>query len=186
MAYLIGSLPTALIVSRKLAGKDIREMGDGNMGARNTTHVLGWKAGILVAIIDFGKGALVILLCKEMAIPLIWQLAAGVCVVLGHDFSIFAQFRGGQGMATSLGTMGVLFIKATLIGLIIFGLVYLITHHFDLSAGIGLGSLVAAIWNLHESHIFIVYAVLLFLMIPAKKFWHSRHPYFHPLEEKNI
>lgn len=180
ISYLIGSIPTALLVSRRMIGRDIRELGDGNMGARNTTHVLGWKAGICVAIGDFGKGALVILLCEKASLPLLWKLAAGVCVVLGHDFSLFAQFHGGQGMATSLGTMSILFTRATLIGLILFGLVYLFSRNFDLSAGIGLALLVVVLWSSQASVVLIGYAIVLFLTIPVKKLWHLRHPYVPP------
>ncbi len=186
ISYLIGSIPTALLISRGLIGKDIRQMGDGNMGARNTTHVLGWKAGIQVAAVDFGKGALVILLCEKAGVPLLWKLTAGVCVVAGHDFPLFAQFHGGQGMSTSLGTMSVLFTKATLSGLIIFGLIYLLTRHFDLSAGIGLGFLVATLLHAREPFILIGYAIFLFLTIPLKKYWHIHHPYIPPIIRKNI
>jgi len=175
VGYLLGSLPTALLVSRKLAGKDIRELGDGNMGARNTTHVLGWKAGILVAAVDFSKGAIIILLSRKLDLPIFWQLLAGVFSVLGHDYPVFAQFKGGQGMATSLGTMSVLFTEETLIGLLLFGLLYLITRHFDLSAGVGLGSLVFCLWKFRQPLTFIVYSIVLFLTIPIKKYWDFKH-----------
>jgi glycerol-3-phosphate acyltransferase PlsY len=160
-----------------VTGEDIRQMGDGNMGARNVTHVLGWKAGILVAVIDFSKGALVILITKTQGLPTVVQLAAGICTVLGHDFPVFAHFRGGQGMATSLGTMSVLFTEATMIGLLLFALVYLISLHFDTSAGVGLSSLVFSLWKTQQPQIFIGYAVCLFLMIPVKKIWDASHPF---------
>ncbi len=60
LAYLIGSLPTALLVSRAIAHLDIRRLGDGNMGARNTQHVFGWRAGLIVGFVDFIKGAMVV------------------------------------------------------------------------------------------------------------------------------
>jgi len=160
-----------------VTGEDIRQMGDGNMGARNVTHVLGWKAGILVAVIDFGKGALVILTTEMLGLPTVVQLAAGICAVLGHDFPVFAHFRGGQGMATSLGTMSVLFTEATMIGLLLFALVYLVSRHFDTSAGVGLSSLVFSLWKTQQPWILIGYAVCLFLMIPAKKIWDASHPF---------
>ncbi len=176
-AYMIGSFPSALIVSLHLVGKDIRELGDGNMGARNTTHVLGWKAGILVAGLDFFKGALVILLSKKAGLPLSLEFLAGILVVLGHDFPVFAHFRGGQGMAASLGTMSILTPRETLIGLILFGLVYLILRHFNVSAAIGLGTLVYLLWKHRQPFILIAYTVGLFLSIPLKKYWDWKHPF---------
>ncbi len=177
LAYLIGSIPTAVIVSRFLAGVDIRLLGDGNMGARNTKHVLGWKAGILVAATDFFKGALVIVLARNMHMNLTWQLVAGGTAVLGHDFPIFAHFRGGQGMATSLGTMSVLFLEETLIGLLLFGLVYLLTRNFDLGAGCGLALLVILLVRNRQPFSLLAYTVILLLTIPAKKLWDAHHPY---------
>jgi len=169
-AYLLGSLPTGVWVSRKLASWDIREMGDGNTGARNVTHMLGWRAGIFVALVDFTKGMLAVMIAKKAGVPLFWQLVAGTAAVLGHDFPVFAGFRGGQGMAASLGTMAVLFTHQTLAGLALFGLMYLMTRKFDLSAAVGLGSLVYLLWRSDNQGILIYYSVFLFLTIPVKKF----------------
>ena len=100
ISYLVGSLPTALIVSRLVAHVDIREIGDGNMGARNVTHTLGWGPGIVVAVIDFSKGGLAVLLTRQLGYSLSLQLASGVSAVLGHDFPIYARFprRPGDGL----------------------------------------------------------------------------------------
>lgn len=168
-AYFIGSLPTALLVSRAVAGVDIREIGDGNMGARNVTRTLGWKPGIAVAAVDFSKGALAVLLARAFNLNLTWQLAAGVCAVLGHDFPIWAGFRGGQGMAAILGTLLVFMPKETAGGLVVFGLAYLLTRNFDLSAALGLGFLAFLTWFFNHPDVLFTYVVILFLTIPAKK-----------------
>jgi glycerol-3-phosphate acyltransferase PlsY len=169
ISYLIGSLPTALIVSRAVAGVDIRQIGDGNMGARNVTHTLGWGPGIFVAVVDFSKGGLAVLLARQLGYSLNWQLAAGVCAVLGHDFPIYARFRGGQGMASILGTLVVFMPLQTFFGLILFGVAYWHWRSFDLSAALGLGLLAAFAWYTHQPIVLIVYTVLLFISIPAKK-----------------
>ena len=168
-AYLLGSLPTGVWLSRRFWNRDIRDLGDGNMGARNVTHVLGWKAGILVGLADFAKGALAVIIAKKMGISPVNQLLAGTTAVIGHDFPAFAGFRGGQGMATSLGSMSALFTIETLTGLEIFGLLYLITRHFDLSASAGLGILAWLVWRSGRPTIFVLYIVLLFISIPLKK-----------------
>jgi len=102
-AYLLGSMPTAVIVSKRFKGVDIRTIGDGNMGARNTFHSIGPKFGFMVAVIDFGKGALPVLLAYLLGLELGWQFLAGVLAILGHDFPVFANFKGGQGTASSPG-----------------------------------------------------------------------------------
>jgi acyl phosphate:glycerol-3-phosphate acyltransferase len=169
ISYLIGSIPTAVLVSRARAGKDIREMGDGNMGARNTTHVMGWRAGTLVAVIDFCKGMLVVLLMHAYNPSLDWQLLAGICAVLGHDFPVFASFKGGQGMATTLGVLIILIPVEALVGLACFGVAYLLWRNFDLSAGLGLGTVAFLVWRSDQPTLMLWFTIVLFLAIPAKK-----------------
>lgn len=175
LAYLIGSFPTALLVSRVIAHLDIRHLGDGNMGARNTQHVFGWRAGVLVGFVDFTKGALVVYLARSFGFNLVWQMLSGVAVVAGHDFPIFAEFHGGQGMAATVGTMSILFWQEALIGLIIFTLVYLLTRNFDLSASTGFGLMVFLLVKNSRSLNLVAYSVLLLVVIPLKKFWDSNH-----------
>ena len=166
---MLGSLPTALIVSKSLTGEDIRELGDGNMGARNVTHVLGWGAGIFVAVMDFCKGGGAVLLAQGFTPDTGWQLVAGCAAVIGHDFPIWAKFKGGQGMATTLGVLFFLVPTATVWGLAIFLLAYLVIRNFDLSAGLGLGSLAFLVWYIHADILILYLAVVLFLAIPIKK-----------------
>lgn len=175
LAYLAGSFPTALLVSRALASSDIRLLGDGNLGARNTQHIFGWRAGIGVGIVDFFKGALLVYLAKSLNLNQTWQIFTGVAVVAGHDFPIFAEFRGGQGMAASLGTMSILFWQETLIGLLAFSLIYLLTRHFDISASIGLGLMVLVLVKNSKPADLIAYSLFLLLIIPIKKMWDSHH-----------
>jgi glycerol-3-phosphate acyltransferase PlsY len=169
MAYLIGSIPTAMIVSRILTGADIRRIGDGNMGARNVTRSLGVGPGIIVGGADFCKGAGAVLLARSMGGTSVLQLAAGAAVVLGHDFPILAGFRGGQGLAASLGVLTVLLPMQTLWGLLIFGSAFLVFRNFDLSAGLGLGLIVWLTWRADRSIGYVVYAALLFVSVGIKK-----------------
>jgi len=168
-SYLLGSLPTGVWVSRKLVSRDIREMGNGNTGARNVTHMLGWKAGIFVGMVDFAKAMLSVLIAKGAGVSLSWQMAAGAAAVLGHDFPLLAGFRGGQGMAASIGTMAALLTHETLVGLLIFGLVYLFSRLFDLSAAVGLGTLAYLVWRSDHPEILLYYTVSILLTIPLKK-----------------
>jgi glycerol-3-phosphate acyltransferase PlsY len=139
IAYLLGSIPSALIVSRILGKGDIRTIGDGNMGAHNVHRFLGWGPSILVAAADFSKGALAVMVMNALGFGLAWQLGGLACAVIGHDFPIYAQFRGGQGLACTLGGLTALAFVEMAIGLVLYGMIYLITRNADLGAGIGTG-----------------------------------------------
>jgi glycerol-3-phosphate acyltransferase PlsY len=168
-AYLLGSIPTALIVSRRFKHVDIRAIGDGNMGARNTFHAIGPRFGFMVAVIDFAKGVLPVLLAYLLGLELGWQFLAGISAILGHDFPVFAGFKGGQGTATSLGTMAVLFPLPTFIGLAVYGGLYLIKRNSNLSCSIG-GGVIAGILAVSQEWLLLAYAVSVFLLIPVKLF----------------
>jgi acyl phosphate:glycerol-3-phosphate acyltransferase len=100
-AYLVGSFPTAFLAG-KLKGKNIFATGSSNMGAMNTARNVGYGLGILVLLIDLAKGALATYLGLQLA-DNTGALAAGIGVVLGHTYSVFVGFRGGKGLATTLG-----------------------------------------------------------------------------------
>jgi glycerol-3-phosphate acyltransferase PlsY len=169
VAYLLGSIPTALIIARRIKGVDIRTLGDGNMGARNTFHEIGSKFGVIVAIIDFSKGALAVFLTYILGFGIGWQILTGISTILGHDFPVFAKFRGGQGTAVSFGTMLILFPLPTLVGLVVFTTVYLFIKRFSISCGIG-GATTAIILLFSSEWILLIYAVAAFLFIPVKLF----------------
>lgn len=117
IAYLLGSIPSALIVGKLGYNIDIREHGSGNLGATNAFRILGKKAGIIVTLADILKGTIATL------IPLfagmfydveVSRLIVGIFAVLGHTYPIFAKFKGGKAVATSggiiLGVYPLLFI----------------------------------------------------------------------------
>src|SRR4051812_41275432 len=125
LSYLIGSIPTALIVGRNFFGVDIREHGSNNPGATNTLRVLGKKAAIVVLLVDVGKGAL------AASLPFIFQMDippihTGLVAVIGHCFPIFAGFRGGKAIATTAGALIIANIWLFLIAYICFILVIVI------------------------------------------------------------
>ena len=105
LGYFLGSIPTAYIVGRLLKGVDIRQIGDGNMGAANTFHQLGAKAGVAVGIIDAAKGALAVLIAQAAGLSLFAVLLTGAAVVIGHNWPVFIGFRGGRGEATTIGVL---------------------------------------------------------------------------------
>ncbi|MFM8270405.1 MAG: glycerol-3-phosphate 1-O-acyltransferase PlsY [Pseudomonadota bacterium] len=103
-AYLIGSFPTGVFVSKRKYGLDVREVGSGNIGATNVKRIFGWYAGLLVFLIDLAKGAIPLLAVRSLFPELPWLVClTGIFLVLGHCFSLFLGFKGGKGVATSLG-----------------------------------------------------------------------------------
>lgn len=102
IAYLFGSIPSALIVGKISKGIDIREHGSGNLGATNAFRVLGIKAGSIVVLADILKGTIPTLLPLLFDVD-VYRLLIGVFAVLGHTYPIFARFKGGKAVATSGG-----------------------------------------------------------------------------------
>ncbi|PTY81108.1 glycerol-3-phosphate 1-O-acyltransferase PlsY, partial [Heyndrickxia sporothermodurans] len=106
LAYLLGSIPSGLIVGKLFYGIDIRQHGSGNLGATNSFRTLGVKAGTVVIVADILKGTLATLLPKFFGVDeSIHPLLIGLVAVIGHMFPIFAGFRGGKAVATSAGVL---------------------------------------------------------------------------------
>jgi glycerol-3-phosphate acyltransferase PlsY len=127
LAYLLGSIPTGLMVARLLGGPDPRQAGSGNVGAANLFRLLGRNAGVLTFLGDTLKGALPVLLAVYWLTPLgAWHdsavAAVGLAAVLGHVFPLFLNFRGGKAVATAFGVVAVLCPLAALNLLVVFGL----------------------------------------------------------------
>ena len=115
LAYFVGSIPTAYLAGRLLKGSDIRQMGDGNMGARNAFHQLGHKTGIGIFCIDATKGVIPILIAQAVSIPQLAILTVGVATVVGHNWPVFLGFRGGRGESTTIGVLLTVITQPTLI-----------------------------------------------------------------------
>jgi len=152
LSYLIGSIPTSLIISRAAKGIDIREHGSGNAGGTNVMRVLGWKHGLLVILLDAFKGVLAVIVVArlhygsmpfENATPFddftLVQIIAGISAVIGHIWTVFAGFKGGKGIATALGMLLMIVTVDMLIAIGVFILVVTFSRY------VSLGSLAAAV-----------------------------------------
>ena len=178
VAYLIGSIPSAYVVSRLVLGQDIRKLGDGNMGARNVFHSVGWLAGAVVAAADITKGALVIRIAQGSQTSEEIILAAGACAILGHDFPVVAHFRGGQGMATILGVFGMLYPRETILALCALGFVLALGRNWNLSCAVGFIVLVSLIWAVGYPPRQLLYPFFVLPTIGVRKLmqkWLARH-----------
>ena len=145
-AYVMGSIPFALIISRIWKGIDIREHGSRNAGFTNVYRVIGPLPAAIVLVLDIGKGAAAVLLPIQILpatlplSPVDVKILAALCVILGHVFPLFAGFKGGKGIATGLGALlSIIPLEATL-ALILFVLIVAATRY------VSLGSLSAALF----------------------------------------
>jgi glycerol-3-phosphate acyltransferase PlsY len=104
LAYLFGSIPAGVVVARTY-GVDIRKVGSGNIGATNVLRALGWGPALVVAFFDVFKGGIAVLIARALGLA-DWLLGGvALIAVLGHNYSVFLGFKGGKGVATSLGTL---------------------------------------------------------------------------------
>jgi len=146
LSYLLGSIPTSVWLGRSFFKTDVREYGSGNAGATNAIRVLGWKAGLVVMVIDVTKAIIAVSLVY--LIP--WlkgnpnylhdlQAILGLSAIIGHIFPVFAGFRGGKGVATVFGAMIMINFPATLMSFGVFAIIIALTRY------VSLGSILAGI-----------------------------------------
>ncbi|MCF8364283.1 MAG: glycerol-3-phosphate 1-O-acyltransferase PlsY [Bacteroidales bacterium] len=141
LAYLLGSIPSAVWVGKTFYGIDVRTQGSGNAGATNTIRVLGARAGIPVLLMDVLKGWAAVYLCKYFVPEFFtmpqtdtYKITVAAAVVLGHVFPLFAGFKGGKGIATLLGVGIALFPIAVLVIIGIFVVILILTKYVSLSS----------------------------------------------------
>ncbi len=146
LAYLIGSIPTAVWAGKWFHGVDLRDHGSGNAGATNAFRVLGKKTAILVLLIDVLKGMAAVTLSAMADTStmsdgwfVVYRIGLGMAALVGHVFPIYAGFRGGKGIATLTGIVIVLFPSVMLICLAVFLVAFLFTRY------VSLGSILAAL-----------------------------------------
>ena len=144
IAYLLGNISTSYIVAKRLAGVDIRTQGSGNAGSTNVLRTLGKKAGALTFIGDVLKGAIAVLIARFISYAVHLDQAtcaylAVVFVVLGHNYQAFLGFKGGKGVATSLGSMLAMNPVIALACLGFFIIIVAITKYVSLGSILGIG-----------------------------------------------
>ena len=132
-AYLIGSIPFALLLARHW-GADLRLVGSGNLGAANVMRASGLTAGLLVALLDIGKGAASVWLARSVSNGAELPAAAGLAAILGHVYPIWLRFRGGKGVATACGVFSILTPLAVPPALALFAVVAWLTKYISLAS----------------------------------------------------
>ena len=174
IGYLLGSIPTAYIATRLASGKDIRQLGAGNVGGLNTLREVGIVPAVVVGIVDVGKAAAAVAIAYWLLDldPFYVYLAAGAAVA-GHNWMVWLKFSGGKGMGATIGTLAVLmpiYGYAVELGILL-GIIFvpLVTiRNVALAMGIGLIALPFIAWLGTHSGMFVVWSVVAGLMIVAK------------------
>ena len=135
LAYLIGSIPFALLLARRWRVADLRRVGSGNLGAANVMRASGVTAGVLVALLDMAKGAASVWLAERLHAPARRRrLRPAVAAIVGHIYPVWLRFRGGKGVATACGVFSVLTPLAVPPALAIFVAVVWLTKYISLGS----------------------------------------------------
>lgn len=174
--YLLGSIPSAYVITRLTQRRDIRQIGGGNVGARNVFVEVGKVAGIGVGIFDVVKGAGAVVLATWLLkiespevwstdIPWLFVLGAGLAAVAGHIWSVYLKFTGGNGLATTLGVLAMLMTQELVLALAVMLLLWLITRNLILSVNLSLLSVPISGWFSEKSWLSIVFPILLLIVM---------------------
>ncbi len=173
-AYLLGSVPNAVWIGRFFFNTDVREHGSKNAGSTNTIRVLGYKAGLPVLLLDILKGFLAVKLIyfTFYYIPatgeyINFQLLLGLAVIIGHIFPVFANFRGGKGVATLIGVILAIDPVSTVICIGVFLVTLIITKYVSLSsmiAGLSFPILVIVVFNTTTSSL-VIFSLIVFVLL---------------------
>jgi glycerol-3-phosphate acyltransferase PlsY len=168
--YLLGSIPAPYWIARCRKGIDIRTVGVRNMGCANVLREVGIREGLLAAAIDIGKGAATVWVARLIGVGEYWVWGAGLAAVVGHNFPVFLGFRGGRGVAAFIGVMAVISPLATLISLVVIGILWLIIRHMFTTLAIAAPIFIVVTWLVERSPLLLVYIAIsvLFIVLRAK------------------
>jgi glycerol-3-phosphate acyltransferase PlsY len=151
-SYLLGATPTSYLLSRFIAGIDLRQQGSGNLGATNLYRVLGWKYAVPAALFDIAKGAVPVLaFAPQASSSQLFALACGVAAIVGHVYSVFVGFKGGKGVATAAGVMLGLTPLALGVAALVWAVVVLLTGYVSLGSIAAAAVLPLAVYLLENS-----------------------------------
>ena len=170
ISYLVGSFPTALIAG-KIRGVNIMRSGSGNVGGVNSISQIGWIAGLIVTVIDIGKGALVTYLAIKFSHHPFIPMLAIVAAVVGHNWMVYIRFKGGKGVATFLGGLLILSPFSILFLYLLFLFIALVmTKDTYLATTLGFFFFSFFLWIREGSYLWPVFALLITLAYAGKSY----------------
>ena len=151
VAYLLGSIPFGILIVKARGGPDVRSTGSGNIGAANVARSAGALAGVLTLVLDSGKGYLAVWLAERVAgSSARWMMIAAVACVVGHVFPVWLRFRGGKGVATTLGAFLPICRDAVALAAILWLLVVVFWRYSSLGSIVAAAALPVFVYFLYE------------------------------------
>jgi glycerol-3-phosphate acyltransferase PlsY len=174
-AYLVGSIPFPVLITKWLKGIDVRDHGSGNMGTTNVLRVVGKGAGALALLADMSKGLITVLLAGMLEVPSIDVGLVALATVLGHIYPLFAGFRGGKGVATGLGAFLGMMPFPTLIAMGIWMVFLALFRYVSLSSILASLSLPLIAFFLSYPTPKVAFALLIALLISYRHQENIRH-----------
>jgi glycerol-3-phosphate acyltransferase PlsY len=177
-AYLIGSIPTGLIVSRLIYHADLRKLGSGNIGATNIMRNFGFEPFLGVLILDMSKGVIAVMVAKALGLSQPWVMLSGLLAIVGHNWCVWLKFSGGKGIATSAGVIIAAFPWPVILAVACaFFLLVLTTRIMSLGSLAGAAAFPVATYVYYRGDLGANWAMLVFALIAAAfAFWrHSEN-----------
>jgi len=163
-AYLLAAFPTAFVVG-KLRNIDITKHGSGNIGGTNAMRVMGVGPGVVVMAVDVLKAALPTYVAAHFLQLTLWQvLTVAAAAIIGHNWSVYISFRGGKGIACTIGVCAVLFPEVLLAGLGVFALVVAISKYVSLGSLCFMASMVGVLWLWRYDAAYVWFALFLLVV----------------------
>lgn len=172
LAFLLGSFPSGLVLAKAVTGRDIRRYGSGNIGASNVTATAGRGIGVAVAALDMLKGVVPLLIARLAAVSPTGMAIVALAAVLGHNFSIFLRFRGGKGVATSLGVSLVLSPIAAALSMLTWVAMVSILRYASAASLAALAALPVYMALTHQDRAYVVFGIIL-VALAAAKHWEN-------------
>lgn len=191
IAYLLGSFPTGVVLSRLFVGDDVRTHGSGNPGASNVARTYGVKLGAVVGLVDIVKGCVSVVIARWLGVPEGGLALAAIAAVLGHDYSIFLRLQGGKGVASTLGAGLGLALFAGALAMIVWVGVILASGYSSLASLVSLGALPIFIALTGGSPAYVVGTLALFVLAVWKhrdninRLWNGKERKFRSLKPVN-
>jgi glycerol-3-phosphate acyltransferase PlsY len=160
LSYLIGGVPTGLVLVRLLKGEDIRKHGSGNIGTVNVLRVAGPATAAAVLVVDVLKGLVPVLLASRATTAPWVIVACGLAAIAGHNWSVFLAFHGGKGIATSYGVLLGLSWPAAVVAAAVWVAVVAITRYASLGSLLGVASVPLTLWRLRQPSEYVAFGVI--------------------------
>jgi len=168
LGYLIGSIPSGLIIGKKFYAADLRQFGSKNIGATNAFRTLGLWPAVWVFLADATKGVIAVYLAYYVLDTSIALLVGGIAVIAGHNWSVFLNFTGGRGVATALGVIAVLVPKVTLLVFLVWAVIVYVTRYVSLASIVGAVLVPVLMWFMGERVEFLYFGIIAALFVVVR------------------